>query len=243
MITRHSREGGNPGFKHFVKRRFTAWISAFAGMTMLVTGCKVEPPKPPLVETVAILPFDNESNDINAPEMMQSLVYWALRPSPYRLLDIKTVNEKLATVGIVDGGQLPALNPMKIATDFGVQALLYGYITDFGYVNVGFYVSRKVGLELKMVDGKTGQTLWENSGSVALRNFTLDQNEAGKQLAKGLAEQFVEKLFNSPLEGEAKQATIKALRTLPGFVFTRFDNDRPKGAAVKDVIQNQIRRK
>ncbi len=242
MTHRHSREGGNPVRKLSFKKMFKAWIPAFAGMTLHLTGCHMEPPKPPLVETVAILPFDNNSNDINAPEMMQSLVYWALRASPYRLVDIKTTNEKLASVGIVDGGQLPALDPVKIATDFGVQALIYGSITDFGYVNVGFYTSRKVGLDLKMVDGKTGQTLWENSASAAFRNLTLDKDEAGKQLAKGLAEQFVEKLFNSPLEGEAKQATINTLRTLPGFVFTRFDNDRPKGAAVKDTIRHQIRK-
>lgn len=218
------------------------WIPAFAGMTVcfLFSGCNIEPPKPPLVETVAVLPFDSESNDLNAPEVMQSLVYWALKTSPYRVSDIKDTNEHLAEKGVVDGGQLPALDPVKIGKDLGVQALLYGYITNFDYTNVGFYRSRKVGLELKLVDVATGATLWENSGSMNNTKMTLDSKEAGNEFVKGVADQATDKLFKTPLEEEAKISVQKALRTLPGFHFAGFESTPHKSNPLKDSIRNNI---
>jgi hypothetical protein len=204
---------------------------------LLITSCKVVPPKPPLVETVAILPFDNESNDINADVILQTYVYLALQPSPYRVSDIKDVSERLAKAGIVDGGQLPALDPVKIAKDMGVQALMYGYVESFGYTNIGFYVERKVRLGLKLVDGQTGQTLWENTQTAANRKIALDKKEAQKNFLQGLGNQFVDKLFKSPLEEEAKLAVIKTLSTLPGFRFNGFPDS--SGKAIKDFIKSR----
>jgi hypothetical protein len=218
-----------------------------AGLVCLA-GC-VPPPTQtaPLVETIAILPFDNESNDLNAPDIMQQLVSMALQNSPYRISDIQAVNDKLASVGIVDGGQLPAVDPVKLGKDLGVQALLYGNVESFNYTNIGFYMQRKVNLELKLVDVATGNTLWENNGSHAARQVHLDKNEAGRAFAKGLAEQTVEKLFNSPLEEEAKLATIQALRKLPGFQFSGFhEGGRLKGAKnsnIKNAIRTGIKNK
>jgi hypothetical protein len=210
-------------------------------------GCKVEPVKPPLVQTVVVLPFDSESNNVDAPDIMQRLTFLALKNSPYQVSDIDETNKKLADVGIVDGGQLPAVDPIKLGKDLGVQALLYGYVESFGSINIGFYMQRKVSVSLKMVDVLTGQTLWENSGTGATRQVTLDKNEAQANLAAGLATKLVEKMFNSPLEEEARIATINALRTLPGFSFHGFATDSKtpshlkKGseAILKNVIINK----
>src|SRR5690348_6824781 len=95
---------------------------------LFFSGCKVEPVKPPLVQTLAVLPFNNGSNDLKAADIMQRLAYLALKPSVYQVSDLDAVNKKLADVGIVDGGQLPALDPVKLGKDLGVQALLYGSV-------------------------------------------------------------------------------------------------------------------
>ena len=208
---------------------------------VLCTGCKVEPPKPPLVETVAILPFDSESNDVNAPDIMQRLVYLAMKSSAYRVLDIDETNAKLAKAGIQDGGQLPAVDPVKLGKDLGVQALLYGNVENFGYVNIGFYQEQKVTLELAMVNVTDGQNLWQNSGTGATRNLTLDKKEAQNRLTAGLAKQLVDKLFDSPLEEEACQATTKALATLPGFRFAGFSADEKARAGFKRGAKNAIK--
>lgn len=198
----------------------------------VLAGCKVEPPKPPLVETVAVLPFDNESNDLNAPDVLQDYVYRALLNSPYRPLDIKLVNDRLASVGIVDGGQLAAVDPVKLGKDLGVHALLFGNVETFGYTNVGYYTSRKVTIELRMVDVQTGATLWEASGTGANRNFTLDSAEAKKNLVEGIAQQAADKLTKTVLDAESREAVEESLESLPGFRFAGFQG-APEKPAIK----------
>ena len=190
-----------------------------------VAGCKTVPPKPPLVETVAVLPFDNESNDLNAPDIMQKYIYLALQHSPYKPLDIKTVNDKLASVGIDDGGQLAAVDPKKLGTDLGVQALLFGDVESFDYTNIGYFTSRKVTVSLKLVDVATGDTLWENSGTGANRQLTLDEQQAKRNFVGGLARQTIEKTAKAPLDDESRRAAASALSTLPGYKFCGFGPD------------------
>jgi len=238
--SRHARESGHPGLRLSFKRRFKTWIPAFAGMTaplifLLLPSCKVEPPKPPLVLTVAVLPFDNESNDLNAPDILQELVFEALSRSAYRPVPIEETNQKLQDVGIMEGGQLPALDPGKMGKDFGVQALLYGYVESFDYVNIGFYQHKKVTLHLKLVEVGTGQTLWENSGLGYTPKVVIDKDKAAGEFAKGVADQALDKWFNSPLEQESEAAVINALKKLPGFVFAGFDPSHRKNEKIKGI--------
>ncbi len=212
----------------------------------LLSGCKVQPPKPPLVETVAILPFDNSSNDINAADFLQKKVYLAMKSGVYQVRSIQETNEFLKEKGITDGGQLPVLDPRLIAKDLNVQALLYGHVENFGSVNIGFYTEKKVTLALWMVDGTTGEKLWECTKTGVTRNFTLDSKKAKENLVGGLAAQVVDKMLKVPLEDETNQAVVQTLRSLPGFNFTGFavDEDDPNRAAKKsaaDLIKGQIK--
>ncbi len=200
-------------------------------------GCKVLPPKPPLVETIAVLPFDNESNDLNAADIMQSLVYRALKESVYKPLDIEAVNGKLESVGIVDGGQLAIVDPVKLGQDLGVQALLFGYVENFDYTNVGFFVQRKVKISLKLVDAHTGADLWENSGTGLRPQVFLNKDEAKKAFLEGVAEQAIDKILKSPLQEEAETATFNALRKLPGFQFKGFGPE--KNLVLKKMIRKR----
>ncbi len=197
-----------------------AWLAAL--LFLFLVGCKVEAPKPPLVETLAVLPFDNESNNLDAPEILQKLVQAALQKSPYKLMDLDAVNGKLSAVGIIDGGQLAIVDPVKLGKDLGVQALVFGYVENFDYTNIGFYLQRKVKLSLKVVDVQTGATLWENTGTGSRPQIFLNKDDAKKAFLEGVAEQTIEKIAKSPLEEEAQTAAMNALRTLPGFVFCGF---------------------
>jgi len=196
---------------------------------------------------MAVLPFDNASNDVNAPDILQRYVYQALKNSPYQVQDLKQTNDFLAKIGIVDGGQLPAVDPVKLAQGLGVQALVYGSVEDFNYTNIGFYLQRKVALTLKVVDGSHGATLWENTASAARRQVNLSKDDAKRAFVKGIADQAADKIFHTPLEEEARQATIKTLYTLPGYQFAGFAKDEttPSGGArvAKGVLKSAIQNK
>lgn len=212
--------------RFFSRLRFLWVIPVFT-----VLGCKVPVPKPPLVETVAVLPFDNESNNVDAADIMQRMVYLAMKPSAYRVSDFRSVNDQLESAGISDGGQLAAVDPVKLGKDLGVQALMFGYVESFGYTNVGVYVAKKVNLELKLVDAQNGQTLWENTGKAATTKFGLDKDTISRNFMDGIKDQAVDAMFKIPLQEESKLATTRALNTLPGFHFTGFatDDQTPSG--------------
>jgi len=222
-------------------------VIAMCSIFLLFPSCKVQPPQAPLVQTVAVLLFDSESNELDAPDIMQRLVYLALQPSEYRVLDIKETNQKLNQIGFMEGGQLAAIDPVKLGREFGVQAFMFGNVESFGYVNIGVYASRKVNLELKLVDTTTGETLWENSGRASTAKVAADKDDIGKNFAEGLADQAVDKLLKTPLEEEAKLATMRALSSLPGFSFAGFAHDEQTPGQVKqgskDVLKKLIRRK
>ncbi len=221
-----------------------ARIPALAGMTigLLVVACKPPaPPKPALVQTLAVLPFDSEANNINAPDIMQRLVYEALTGSAYQPMDIDVVNKKLAEAGIVDGGMLAAVDPVKLGKDLNVQALMYGNVASFGYTNIGFYSQRKVVLELKLVDVATGDLLWENTGNGVTRNVAFDKDQASKNLVQGLADQLIDKASKNPLAPESRLATLQALRTLPGYAFTSFESDEKSINRVRNATGDLIK--
>jgi hypothetical protein len=212
----------------------------------LFGGCRVPVPGPPLVETLAVLPFDNDSNDLNAPDILQRYVYLALKPSVYKVIDINEVNAKLESVGIVDGGQLVVVDPVKLGRDLGVHALMFGVVTHFDYVNIGFYRHRKVGLELRLVDVATGETIWEKSGQGYTPMVAFDADDAKKEFTKGVADQMAEKMLKSPLDDEARVAAIRTLTGLPGFYFTQFAHDEQTNVlrdVTRDVIRDQIYKK
>lgn len=216
-------------------------LSVVLLLSAVLFGCKVKPPQPPLVETIAILPFDSESNNIDAPDLMQRYVFLAMVGSAYQVRPIKETNEFLKEKGIQEGGQLRALDPVKLGKDLGVHALLFGNVESFGYTNIGVYVSRKVVLELKLVDATTGETLWENVGKMINRKIALDEENIKKNFAKGLADQLTDKLFDNPLEEESKWATRRALLTLPGYRFKGFAKDEKSPNAVKKGTQKVIK--
>jgi hypothetical protein len=226
-----------------VNRHLTAAV-AFA--LFAVVGCKPPPPPvPPLVNSVAVLLFDSEANNINAPDILQKYVQMALQNSPYRPLDLNTITDKLTKAGISDGGQLAVVDPGKLGRDLGVQALIFGNVATFSYTNVGYYTSRKVTLELKMVDVATGATLWEHAGTGATRKLTFDPTEAKRNLAEGLARETVEKIAKAPLDDESRMAVIDALRSLPGYRYNGFakDPDLTAGQATgRKVLLDTIRR-
>lgn len=218
--------------------------AAAAAALLALAGCAPIPTGPPLVETVAVLMFDNESNELNAPDILQKYTTLALQKSPYRPLEMKTVNEFLEKAGIVDGGQLGIVDPVRLGKDLGVHALIFGNVESFDYTNVGYYASRKVTVELKMVDVTTGSVLWEHSGTGATRKLTIDSEQAKRNLAEGLGRQAIEKIAKAPLDDESRMAVIDALKTLPGYRYCGFaeDTDLSKGQAVgRKVLLDTMR--
>lgn len=186
-----------------------------AGMAGCGPKAKYLAPQYRAPETIAVLPFDNHSVDFDAPDIIRQLLQQGLSRRSYKVLPEAQVDGVLKELGISEGGQLKSVAPKKLGEKLGAQALLYGEIEEFKFVNVGFYQNRNVQVRAKLVEASTEQPLWEGDKTVSNKKLALDKNNAGRMFVEGLGERMLEKITKSPLREEAREAVRKLLATLP----------------------------
>ena len=192
------------------------WLAA---SLVLLAGCSASKVyvAPEYVSSgkVAVLPMDNESNDLDGPAFIRTLILQGLARRGFRVLPPQQIDEQLKVQGFTDGGQLRATTPQKIGEWTGADTLLYSTLEDFDYINIGFYAQRRVKIFSRLVDAKTGTKLWEAEREGTTRVVVADKKQAEQQFAVQLAAKAVEKMTHLPLQFESRMAVERLLNTLP----------------------------
>ncbi len=170
--------------------------------------------KPPAL--VAVLMFDNDSNDLDAPDVVR---YWfnerLTEKKGYHTIPLSDVDAVLNLHGIKDGGQLAAIKAQDLGRELNVPALIYGEVLDFGYQTTGFLNIRKVRARFRMVDAQSGETLWETEGNGANSSAAISAQGALDAGIRSLGTQLAEKSLNSPLRTEVWDMIWDAIQYLP----------------------------
>jgi hypothetical protein len=164
---------------------------------------------------VAVLPFDNQSTDITAPDVMRKLAEENFGKRGYLPLPAEEVDSKLSGLGVSEGGQLPGVKAEDIGKALGADLLCYGSVEDFTFQNLGFIIRKSVKLQLKLVSASTGETLYEGSGAGKDMKVFLNKDEAKAAFVEQLAVKLVQNILKTPLKKEAEAAAWKALDGLP----------------------------
>ncbi len=164
---------------------------------------------------MAVLPMDNESNDLDGPVFVRKLMQEALAARSFQVLPTSQIDEQLKAQGFTDGGQLRATTPQKLGEWTGADTLLYSTLENFDYINVGVYAQRRVKLLAKLIEAKTGTKLWEAEREGTTRVVVTNKEQAKQQFAVQLAVKFVEKMTHLPLQAESRMAVERILGTLP----------------------------
>lgn len=198
------------------------WIAA---LTLALTGCasagkKGGPESQRLHERVpgkiAVLPFANESTDLDAPGAVREAVIERLQRAGYAIESVEATDAALRGLGISEGGQLRGAVPAKIGKAVGVDGYIYGNILQFKNQNVGFYRNRAIELELQFVHAASGDILWKGQEKVTKKNVALNKEAAKRSFARGLVRGMVEKaVIKKPLAEETKLVLNKLFRKLP----------------------------
>lgn len=164
---------------------------------------------------VAVLPFDNQSTDIGASDVMRKLAADGLGKRGYSPLPVQEVDVKLSALGVSEGGQLPGVKPGDLGRALGVDLLVYGDVEDFNFQNLGFLIRKSVALRLKIVSAASGETLYEGAGSGKDVKVFLDRDQAKAAFVEQMAVKLVQNILKTPLKKEAEAAARKALDGLP----------------------------
>lgn len=190
---------------------FILVLAVLGGCAPAAPSVRHTAPFPP---KIALLPLSSEALDLRAPELLRSLLDTYLSAANFNLNDIQETDEKLKALGISEGGQLNSAAPKKLAETLQADALLYGDIEDFNNANIGVYAKRMVKVKLRLVDGKTGETIWESERSKGNAQLGLSKGAAKDILVSGYAGKAVENIMNNPLRPESEEVARLLVRDL-----------------------------
>jgi hypothetical protein len=126
--------------------------------------------------SVAVVPFKNETVDMDAPNVFRPKLFNIISYKGYVSPPITEIDSKLAEKDIREAGQLNSMTPQEIGKLLNVDAVLYGTVTEWSTTYLVVYASIKVGAKFQLIDTKTGEQLWESEHTVAERKFGLDRD-------------------------------------------------------------------
>lgn len=167
--------------------------------------------------SIAVLPFDNESVDIDSEKYMRDEVIKKLVSLGYSPSTSSYVDEKLKEMGISDGGQLKAYKTSDLASKLSCRILIYGTIENYIFQNLGFIVRKRAELYLRAEDGYDGTVLYEGFGAGDDSKIYTSKKEAEAAFFLNTGVKLVSNISNKNfLMGEAvKKSVEKALEKFP----------------------------
>jgi len=142
--------------------------------TVLATGCAVPAKQTDYSafresrpKSILVLPPLNESPDARATYSMLSQATRPLAESGYYVLPVTLVDETFRQNGLTVPGEIHAVAPEKLREIFGADSALYITVTEYGTKYVVVSSTTVVRAKAKLVDLRTGKTLWTGEASAA----------------------------------------------------------------------------
>lgn len=165
---------------------------------LLLSGCAKQMPsydyselkesKPKSI--LVVLPVNN-SVDVKADTSVLARATYPLAELGYYVYPVSLVDEVFKQNGLTDGHAIRSANIKKIYDIFGADSILYINVDKYGTSYKVFDSVTEVELEGKLVDLKTGKTLWEGTGYFA-QGSTHSNDGALVALVKAAVSQIID---------------------------------------------------
>lgn len=120
----------------------------------------LHPPHPQEKYTIAVLPMYNATNDVDGPRMVRRILNEKIQIY-YKTKPLDEVDRLLRDqLGITLGNQLGTITPQRLGEVLGVDGVIFGYLINFDDITTVVYNVSTVRAGFKLVDTKTGSTIW-----------------------------------------------------------------------------------
>ncbi len=157
-----------------IRRRIA--VAAAVAAAALATGCRTVPTRDytkfvaAQPRSILVVPVMNRTVSVNAPDYFLSTVPIPLAERGYYVFPVHLVKRLLEDDGLADPGLVHGADPMRLASLFGADAILYITIErwDAKYILISTGVTVSFSYVLK--DGKTGDTLWETHQTMSYQS-------------------------------------------------------------------------
>lgn len=147
--------------------------------------------------SILVLPPLNESPDVKATYSMLSQVTYPLAEAGYYVLPVALVDETFRQNGLTAPGDIHQVAPGKLQEIFGADAALYVTVKEYGTTYMLISSATIVTASAKLVDLKTGMTLWTGSASASSEE---GNNNGGGGLVGMLVTAAVKQIISSSMD-------------------------------------------
>jgi len=123
---------------------------------------------PSYIKRVAILRFENNSQESFAAERIRNVVITEiLAMGLFDVVDKALVDMILEEEAIGEKMTLDKAALRRLAKKLGVQGLITGSVDTYEIVREGTYSYPVIAITLRLIDGATGEVIWQASGNVS----------------------------------------------------------------------------
>ncbi|MEI7516647.1 MAG: GNA1162 family protein [Betaproteobacteria bacterium] len=171
----------------------------------LMAGCATKKPgwdysayKASKPRSILVLPPINNSPDITATYSVMSFVTKPLSEAGYYVMPVAMVAEAFKENGLTQPSDMHATSPDKLRQIFGADAALYITVTKFGVSYTVVNSETTVQVQGKLVDLKTGTTLWQGVAQASsVEGEQQQQGGLGALLVSAIIKQVLASTFDN----------------------------------------------
>jgi len=179
----------------------TLKIWTILALLFLITGCVVDTPDTkiapqiksffkgtykvyPFMEKhmpklVAVLPFHDLSKSQQGAQAVRRGFYNHFSSLPFKDMELARVDNLLEKAGLTDPAEINKKSPQELGKILGVDAVVYGEISNFDKLFAVMYSQVAVGAKIKMYDTKSGELLWTGEHTVRIHEGGLSTTPIG----------------------------------------------------------------
>ena len=141
---------------------------------------KVDPyMKDHIPRSVAVLPFVDLSKSKEGIDIVRRGFYNHFSSLPFTDMELYKVNSLLEKAGLTDAEVISKTSPQELGRILGVDAVVFGEISNFDKLFLVMYSQVSVGAEIKMYDARTGNFLWSGKHTVRKHEGGISTNPIG----------------------------------------------------------------
>ncbi|ORC51232.1 hypothetical protein B2G74_00175 [Burkholderia sp. A27] len=126
--------------------------------------------------SILVLPPVNDTTDVNATNSMLSQVTMPLAEAGYYVIPVALAEETFKQNGLNSPAEIAQVDPAKLRSIFGADAVLYTKVTQYGSVYQLIDSTTIVSASAKLVSLKSGDVLWQGEGRATGKEIGMNVN-------------------------------------------------------------------
>lgn len=129
--------------------------------------------------TVAVLPFLDLSGSQQGAQAVRRGFYNHFSSLPFKDMEIQRIDDLLGKAGLNDPVEINKKSPQDLGKILGVDAVVYGEISNFDKLFAVMYSQVAVGAKIRMHDTKSGEVLWTGEHTVRIHEGGISLSPIG----------------------------------------------------------------